>query len=131
MAEENKFVLRHEWEKSKGKVHERINEIDNKHMNLHNDINLKVTTMGNLLERISDNGDKTNETLNMTNQILTEQKDQMKDVKYKVETTINRVDNIESSISERQKGNIQIMVAVITTIGTIVVGALGLAQLFF
>lgn len=131
MAEENKFVLRHEWEKSKGKVHERINEIDNKHMNLHNDINLKVTTMGNLLERISDNGDKTNETLNMTNQILTEQKDQMKDVKYKVETTINRVDNIESSISERQKGNVQIMVAVITTIGTIVVGALGLAQFFF
>lgn len=131
MAEENKFVLRHEWEKSKGKVHERINEIDNKHMNLHNDINLKVTTMGNILERISDNGDKTNETLNMTNQILTEQKDQMKDVKYKVETTINRVDNIESSISERQKGNIQIMVAVITTIGTIVVGALGLAQFFF
>ena len=94
MAEENKFVLRHEWEKSKGKVHERINEIDNKHMNLHNDINLKVTTMGNVLERISDNGDKTNETLNMTNQILTEQKDQMKDVKYKDETTINRVDNI-------------------------------------
>lgn len=131
MAEENKFVLRHECEKSKGKVHERINEIDNKHMNLHNDINLKVTTMGNVLERISDNGDKTNETLNMTNQILTEQKDQMKDVKYKVETTINRVDNIESSISERQKGNVQIMVAVITTIGTIVVGALGLAQLFF
>lgn len=131
MAEENKFVLRHEWEKSKGKVHERINEIDNKHMNLHNDINLKVTTMGNLLERISDNGNKTNETLNMTNQILTEQKDQMKDVKYKVETTINRVDNIESSISERQKGNVQIMVAVITTIGTIVVGAFGLAQFFF
>lgn len=131
MAEENKFVLRHEWEKSKGKVHERINEIDNKHMNLHNDINLKVTTMGNLLERISDNGDKTNETLNMTNQILTEQKDQMKDVKYKVETTINRVDKIESSVSERQKGNVQIMVAVITTIGTIVVGALGLAQFFF
>lgn len=131
MAEENKFVLRHEWEKSKGKVHERINEIDNKHMNLHNDINLKVTTMGNVLERISDNGDKTNETLNMTNQILTEQKDQMKDVKYKVETTINRVDNIESSVSERQKGNVQIMVAVITTIGTIVVGALGLAQFFF
>ena len=131
MAEENKFVLRHEWEKSKGKVHERINEIDNKHMNLHNDINLKVTTMGNVLERISDNGDKTNETLNMTNQILTEQKDQMKDVKYKVETTINRVDNIESSISERQKGNVQIMVAVISTIGTIVVGALGLAQFFF
>ena len=131
MAEENKFVLRHEWEKSKGKVHERINEIDNKHMNLHNDINLKVTTMGNVLERISDNGDKTNETLNMTNQILTEQKDQMKDVKYKVETTINRVDNIESSVSERQKGNVQIMVAVISTIGTIVVGALGLAQFFF
>lgn len=131
MAEENKFVLRHEWEKSKGKVHERINEIDNKHMNLHNDINLKVITMGNVLERISDNGDKTNETLNMTNQILTEQKDQMKDVKYKVETTINRVDNIESSVSERQKGNVQIMVAVITTIGTIVVGALGLAQFFF
>lgn len=131
MAEEDKFVLRHEWEKSKGKVHERINEIDNKHVNLHNDLNLKITTMGNVLERISDNGDKTNETLNLTNQILTEQKDQMKDVKYKVETTIGRVDNIESSVSERQKGNVQIMVAIISTIGTIIVGALGLAQFFF
>lgn len=31
---EDKYVLKHEWEKAKGKIHERINEVDNKHTDI-------------------------------------------------------------------------------------------------
>jgi len=38
MADEDKYVLRYEWERGQGKLHQRINDIDNKHMSLHNDL---------------------------------------------------------------------------------------------
>ena len=39
---EDKYVLRHEWEKSRGKIHERINEVDNKHTDNFNSLLNKV-----------------------------------------------------------------------------------------
>ncbi|MCP6640350.1 hypothetical protein NL504_27930, partial [Klebsiella pneumoniae] len=45
MMEEDKYVSRYEWEKSKSKLHSRINEVDNKHLALHNDLKLLVTRL--------------------------------------------------------------------------------------
>ena len=39
---EDKYVLRHEWEKSRGKIHERINEVDKKHTDRFNSLLNKV-----------------------------------------------------------------------------------------
>ena len=33
MEEDNKYVLKHEFESARGKLHERINDVDNKHTN--------------------------------------------------------------------------------------------------
>ena len=127
---EDKYVLRHEWERSRGKIHERINDVDNKHVNLHNDLRLLVTRLNDSNDSLIKSQTTTNETLNKINDNLTGFNDRIKDVEYTSTTTVKRLDSIESSVTERQKGNVQIWVAIIGSIGTIIVGALGLAQLF-
>lgn len=127
---EDKFVLRHEWERSRGKIHERINDVDNKHVNLHNELRLLVTRLNDSNDTLIKSQTTTNETLNKINDNLTGFNDRIKDVEYTSTNTVKRLDSIESSVTERQKGNVQIWVAIIGSIGTIIVGALGLAQLF-
>ncbi|MBW0766338.1 hypothetical protein [Mammaliicoccus lentus] len=127
---EDKYVLRHEWERSRGKIHERINDVDNKHVNLHNDLRLLVTRLNDSNDSLIKSQTTTNETLNKINDNLTGFNDRIKNVEYTSTTTVKRLDSIESSVTERQKGNVQIWVAIIGSIGTIIVGALGLAQLF-
>lgn len=127
---EDKYVLRHEWERSRGKIHERINDVDNKHVNLHNELRLLVTRLNDSNDTLIKSQTTTNETLNKINDNLTGFNDRIKDVEYTSTNTVKRLDSIESSVTEKQKGNVQIWVAIIGSIGTIIVGALGLAQLF-
>lgn len=131
MADEDKYVLRYEWEKSKGKVHERINEVDNKHINLHNDLKLLVTRLNDSNDTLIKSQTTTNETLNKINDNLTGFNDRIKDVEYTSDTTIKRLDTIENSVSERQKGNIQIWVAIIGAIAVVIGGAFSFASVFF
>lgn len=131
MADEDKYVLRYEWEKSKGKMHERINEVDNKHINLHNDLKLLVTRLNDSNDTLIKSQTTTNETLNKINDNLTGFNDRIKDVEYTSDTTIKRLDTIENSVSERQKGNIQIWVAIIGAIAVVIGGAFSFASVFF
>ena len=128
---EDKYVLRHEWERSRGKIHERINDVDNKHVNLHNDLRLLVTRLNDSNDSLIKSQTTTNETLNKINDNLTGFNDRIKNVEYTSTTTVKRLDSIESSVTERPKGNVQIWVAIIDTSGTVIVGALGFAQIFF
>lgn len=131
MAEEDKYVLRHEWERNTGKIHQRINEVDNKHIALHNDLKLLVTRLNDSNDTLIQSQLTTNKTLEKINDNLTGFNDRIKDVEYTSDTTVKRLDTIENFVSERQKGNMQIWVAIISAISTVLVGALGLAATFF
>lgn len=131
MAEEDKYVLRHEWERNTGKIHQRINEVDNKHIALHNDLKLLVTRLNDSNDTLIQSQLTTNKTLEKINDNLTGFNDRIKDVEYTSDTTVKRLDTIENFVSERQKGNMQIWVAIIGAIATVLVGALGLAATFF
>lgn len=131
MAEEDKYVLRHEWEKNTGKIHQRINEVDNKHIALHNDLKLLVTRLNDSNDTLIKSQLTTNKTLEKINDNLIGFNDRIKDVEYTSDTTVKRLDTIENFVSERQKGNMQIWVAIIGAIATVFVGALGFAATFF
>ena len=77
---EDKYVLRHEWERSRGKIHERINDVDNKHVNLHNDLRLLVTRLNDSNDSLIKSQTTTNETLNKINDNLTGFNDRIKNV---------------------------------------------------
>ena len=49
--DENKYVLRHEWERSRGKINERINEVDKKHTDNFNGLLNKVDRQTLLQEK--------------------------------------------------------------------------------
>ncbi|MDK7194638.1 hypothetical protein, partial [Lactobacillus gasseri] len=53
------------------------------------------------------------------------------DIKYKVRTHTDQLDNINKSIMEKQKGNVQITGIIIGGIFSIIVSAIGLAQYLF
>lgn len=131
MPEENKFVLRHEWIEKNGKIYSHINDIDNKHVNLHNDLKIIVTSLSSNTEALTKASEKTNNILESIDEKMDGYNDRIKNVEFNVETTTKRVDEIEHSVSERKKGNVQLWVAIIGALGTVIVGALGFAQLFF
>ena len=66
--------------------------------------------------------------LNDTN---SKQWDAIKEIKFVVKNHEDEIEKIEGTISEKQKNSVQITVALIGTVGTIIVGAFGLAQYFF
>ena len=131
MTNEDKYVLRHEWERNTGKIHQRINEVDNKHVNLHNDLRLLVTRLDDSSKIFNDNQKETIRTLEKIITNVTGLNERIRDVEYSSRSVKERLDTMESTADERRKGNTQIWVAVIGSIATIVVGALTFAQVFF
>ncbi|WP_204206001.1 hypothetical protein [Mammaliicoccus sciuri] len=131
MPEENKYVLKTDHIADIGKLTGRIKDIDNKHMQLHNDLKLTITSLSLSTQALTETSKKTNNILESIDEKMDGYNDRIKDVEYNVETTTKRVDNIEHSVSERKKGNVQLWVAIIGALGTVIVGALGFAQLFF
>lgn len=131
MADEDKYVLRHEWEKSRGNIYQKINQVDNKHVNLHNDLKLLVTRLNDSNETLIDSQKTTNETLKDINNNLSGFNNRIRDIEYSNDTTVKRLDTIETDVAERKKGNVQIWVSIIGAIGAVAVGALTFAQVFF
>ncbi|MDN6063188.1 MAG: hypothetical protein L0I39_06090, partial [Staphylococcus simulans] len=57
--------------------------------------------------------------------------DEVIDIKYKVKSHDDTLHNVQSVISEKQKGNTQIGVAIISGVVAVIVAAFGFAQVFF
>ena len=109
----------------------KINEVDNKHIALHNDLKLLVTRLNDSNDALIQSQLTTNKTLEKINDNLIGFNNRIKDVEHTSDITIKRLDSIENFVSERQKGNMQIWVAIIGAISTVLVGALGFAATFF
>lgn len=131
MPSEDKYVLLHEWERANRNIDGKINEVDNKHIALHNDLKLLVTRLNDSNDALIQSQLTTNKTLEKINDNLIGFNNRIKDVEHTSDITIKRLDSIENFVSERQKGNMQIWVAIIGAISTVLVGALGFAATFF
>lgn len=131
MPSEDKYVLRHEWERANRNIDGKINEVDNMHIALHNDLKLLVTRLNDSNDALIQSQLTTNKTLEKINDNLIGFNNRIKDVEHTSDITIKRLDSIENFVSERQKGNMQIWVAIIGAISTVLVGALGFAATFF
>lgn len=131
MPDENRYVLKADHIADISKLTGRIKDVDSKHMQLHSDLKLTINSLSISTQALTETSKKTNRILESIDEKMDGYNDRIKDVEYNVETTTKRVDNIEHSVSERKKGNVQLWVAVISAIATVIVGALGFAQLFF
>lgn len=131
MPDENKYVLKVDHIADISKLTGRIKDVDSKHMQLHSDLKLTINTLSISTQALTETSKKTNHILESIDEKMDGYNNRIKDVEYNVKTTTKRVDEIEDSVSERKKGNVQLWVAIIGALGTVIVGALAFAQVFF
>ncbi|MBF2215545.1 MULTISPECIES: hypothetical protein [Bacillales] len=128
---ENKHVTYEEWRTSREDILEKIKAGDDKNLKHINELKEKIVE-GNVYQRQSFEVQKdTNEQMKQLNDTNSKQWDAIKEIKFVVKNHEDEIEKIEGTISEKQKNSVQITVALIGTVGTIIVGAFGLAQYFF
>lgn len=128
---ENKHVTYEEWRISREDILEKIKAGDDENLKHINELKEKIVE-GNVYQRQSFEVQKdTNEQMKQLNDTNGKQWDAIKEIKFVVKTHEEDIEKLEGTISEKQKNSVQISVALITTVGGIIVGAIKLAQYMF
>ncbi|MCH4385307.1 hypothetical protein [Staphylococcus haemolyticus] len=128
---ENKHVTYEEWRISREDILEKIKSGDDENMKHINELKEKIAE-GNIYQKQSFEVQKdTNEQMKQLNDTNSKQWDAIKEIKFVVKTHEEDIEKLEGTISEKQKNSVQISVALITTVGGIIGGAIGLAQYMF
>lgn len=128
---ENKHVTYEEWRISREDILEKIKAGDDENMKHINELKEKIAE-GNIYQKQSFEVQKdTNKQMKQLNDTNSKQWDAIKEIKFVVKTHEEDIEKLEGTISEKQKNSVQISVALITTVGGIIGGAIGLAQYMF
>lgn len=128
---DDKYVLRSEWLHNTGKIYERINENDRKHLEAYNSLNSKIERQTGLQEKQFESQERQEKHLEKISGVVERFGDEFKDVQYTVRSHDTQLEQINKSISEKQKGNVQVVVALIGGGTSIIVAAIGLAKILF
>lgn len=128
---DDKYVLRSEWLHNTGKIYERINENDKKHLEAYNSLNSKIERQTGLQEKQFESQERQEKHLEKISDVVESFGDEFKDVQYTVRSHDTQLEQINKSISEKQKGNVQVVVALIGGGTSIIAAAVGLAKILF
>lgn len=130
MAEE-RYVLRHELEQTKGNLHKKINQVDSKHDGKHSDLKLLLHTFIESQKPMEKTLISIDGRLESMNETLGKQGERLTAVEYGQVDHQKRLKGIEDSRESKKDQNTKIIVALITAIAGLGGSALGLAQFFF
>lgn len=130
MAEE-RYVLRHELEQTKGNLHKKINQVDSKHDGKHSDLKLLLHTFIESQKPMEKTLISIDGRLESMNKTLGKQGERLTTVEYDQVDHQKRLEGIEESQKSKKDHNTKVIVALITAIATLGGSALGLAQFFF
>lgn len=128
---DDKYVLRSEWLHNTGKIYERINENDRKHLEAYNSLNSKIERQTGLQEKQFESQERQEKHLEKISDVVESFGNEFKDVQYTVRSHDTQLEQINKSISEKQKGNVQVVVALIGGGTSIIAAAVGLAKILF
>lgn len=114
MAEEvDKYVLRYEWEHSRGKIHQRINEVDQKHDDKYHSLEIAIVAMTEINKQMVEGNKDIKTELVKLNGTMSKQNDEIKDVKYKTEKNTEDIEEnkeelkiYKEEVKKRQKDNV-------------------------
>ncbi|UXR29824.1 hypothetical protein MUA73_10440 [Staphylococcus simulans] len=131
MTNASEYLAKHEFEAAKNKIYERINDNDRKHTEAINTLEKTVNRQISLQERSFESQERSEKHLEKLSGTMERLGDEVIDIKYKVKSHDDTLHNVQSVISEKQKGNTQISVAIISGVVAVIVAAFGFAQVFF
>lgn len=125
------YVLRHEWEKSKGKIHERINDVDNKHTANHNELLRKVDVQTELQRNTFKSQEKSEKHLENISESLTTVGTRVTELEYETRTHDKDIRGLQGTLAAETKGNRDVIIQWIATAGLVLPALVSVvAQLF-
>ncbi|MCD8825442.1 hypothetical protein OXR01_12890 [Staphylococcus gallinarum] len=128
---EDKYVLRHEWENSRGKIHQRINDVDKKHTDSYNQLLNKVDQQTLLQQKSFESQEKSEKHLEKISESLTTVGTRVTDLEYKTQAHGEKITSLQGQLDAETKGNRDVLIKIIGTAGVVIVPLIGLvAQLF-
>lgn len=128
---EDKYVLRHEWENSRGKIHQRINDVDKKHTDSYNQLLNKVDQQTLLQQKSFESQEKSEKHLEKISDSLTTVGTRVTDLEYKTQAHGEKITNLQGQLDAEMKGNRDVLMKMIGTAGVILVPLIGLVAQFF
>lgn len=130
--DENKYVLRHEWERSRGKIHERINEVDKKHTENFNSLLNKVDKQTLLQEKAFESQARSEKHLEKMSESLSSVGEKVTDLEYKTKSHEKEISNLRGTVEAEAKGNREVIGYWLGFAGAVLVPLITLvANIFF
>ena len=129
--DEDKYVLRHEWERSRGKLNERINEVDNKHTDNFNSLLNKVDRQTLLQEKAFESQARSEKHLEKMSESLSTVGTRVTDLEYETKSH-EEIKNLQGTVEAEAKGNREVIGYWLGFAGVILVPLISLvANIFF
>lgn len=129
---EDKYVLRHEWENARGKVHQRINDVDSKHTSNYNHLLNKVDQQTLLQQKSFESQEKSEKHLEKISDSLTTVGTRVTDLEYNVKTHGKDIQSLQGTLAAEAKGNRDVLIAWISVAGVVLVPLITIvANIFF
>ena len=106
------YVPRHEFERTKGRLHQRINEVDQKHDDKHHSLEIAVVAMTEINKQMVEGNKDIKVELVKLNGTMSKQNDEIKEIKYKTEKNTEDIEEskedlktYKEEVKKRQKDN--------------------------
>lgn len=130
--DEDKYVLKHEWEKTKAKIHERINEVDNKHTDNFNSLLNKVDRQTLLQEKAFESQARSEKHLEKMSESLSTVGTRVTDLEYETKSHEKEIESLQGTVEAEAKGNREVIGYWLGFAGVVLVPLISLvANIFF
>ena len=130
--DEDKYVLKYEWEKTKGKLHERINEVDNKHTANFNSLLNKVDRQTLLQEKAFESQARSEKHLEKMSESLSTVGTRVTDLEYETKSHEKEIKSLQGTVEAEAKGNREVIGYWLGFAGVVLVPLISLvANIFF
>ncbi|MDW3928254.1 hypothetical protein [Staphylococcus saprophyticus] len=130
--DEDKYVLKHEWEKAKGKIHERINEVDNKHTDNFNNLLNKLDRQTLLQEKAFESQARSEKHLEKMSESLSTVGTRVTDLEYETKSHEKEIKSLQGTVEAEAKGNREVIGYWLGFAGVVLVPLISLvANIFF
>ena len=120
MEENDKYVLKHEFESARGKIHERINEVDNKHTNNFHDLVRRLDKQNSTQENMLKSQQRSEGILEAIRKSLENLGSRVLDLEYRTKDNEEGLTSVRAKIEAEKKGNREVLIAWIGFLGLIV-----------
>lgn len=129
---EDKYVLRHEWERSRGNIHERINEVDKKHTDSFNSLLNKVDRQTLLQEKSFESQARSEKHLEKMSESLSAVGTRVTDLEYETKGHDKEIKSLQGIVEAEVKGNREVIGYWLGFAGVVLVPLISLvANIFF